>query len=60
MIINIPNGATIGEAMKLMFPNFEVIEIPDVVIMETHYPHPYCKMQFDRKYWDMPFGSKEN
>ena len=63
--VPISKGATVGDVMKLMFPIFEIDDrFSDFIIMESHYPHPYCKMQFDRKVWDMPYEAykekKEN
>ncbi|MCR5452801.1 MAG: hypothetical protein K6F00_09260 [Lachnospiraceae bacterium] len=52
----IDEEATVGDIMKLIFSSFKIDDrLSDVIIMESYYPLPFCKMQFDKKVWDMPY-----
>ena len=50
----IPDNATNGDMIKALFPTFEVKDL-DPIILEQNYPKPFCKMQFDRKWWNAPY-----
>lgn len=53
--IVIPEGATNGDMVKVVFPNFEenVTIVCDTILLERYMP--YCKMQFHRDWWDSPY-----
>ncbi len=57
----IPDNATNGDVLMTLFPTFKAGEInSDTVVLEQLYPLPTCIMQFDRKWWNAPYKTKES
>ena len=55
--ILLPDDAKWGDVIRALFPTFEVKDL-DPVILEQNYPKPFCKMQFDKKFWDAPYKKR--
>ena len=51
--ITFSEGETNGNMVKKMFPDFEVKELGDTVLLERY--EPYCRMQFSREYWNAQY-----
>lgn len=59
MTIDISNNATNGDVIKIMFPDFDIKDL-DPIILSQNYPKPFCKMQFDKKWWNARYKEKKN
>ena len=57
--VDFTKNATNGDIIKEMFPNFEIVDL-DPIILEQNYPKPFCKMQFNRKWWNAPYIEGDN
>lgn len=53
--INIPEGATNGDVIKAVFPNYECREYQSYVIIVT----PYGNISFWKDWWNEPYKAGE-
>ena len=52
-VIYVPKGATNGDVQKIILSDFEFEHHGDTVVGKRY--APYCKVQFDIRWWNAPY-----
>lgn len=60
--IKIPKNATNLDVLKKVLPKeFEVKEnLGDTILLETHSPYPFCKIQLDARFANAPYKKNKH